>query len=211
MGLTLKQKASERMARMKALGIATARENAGMAQDIVDLVFDNYAAGADWADCIEAAKEELARRALERYGDKIRAALRRAGLDYPDDQELTPDGIKEVVARQSGLDLDELTGDGVKRAIDGLLSARLSAALGVDVPTVLDTSAMKLAVEAAVKASIANGTAERLLTAGLTRAARKLVTFKRAGINAKADQKRTMQRWYQKRYARTHSQIWVPR
>ncbi|MDM0119024.1 hypothetical protein [Variovorax arabinosiphilus] len=209
--MTLKQKAQERASRLKTLGIATARDNAGMAQDIIDLVIDNYTDGASWEDSVNAAKDELQRRALERYGPNIRAALRKAGLNFPDERELTPDAVKELVAEQSGLDIDNLTGDGVADAIDGLLSQRLTAVLGVPIQSVLNAEGLKAAVEAGVKEAVANGTAERLLTAGLTKAARRAATWRRAGITEKVEQRKVLNAWYQKKYARKHQQVWIPR
>ena len=209
MGLTLKAKAAERATRLKSLGIRTARENAGMARDIVDLVFDNYAAGATWHDSVEAAKDAIAERALARYGPNIRAALAKAGLALPDGVALTPEAIKEVLSAQTGLDIDSLTGEGFARAIDSLLSQRLSDELGVPIDSVLQPEGLKLAVRAGVKLAIANGTAERLLTKGLTRAARIAVTWRRAGVSSKVEQRKILKSYAQKKYARTHQQIWV--
>lgn len=208
MGLTLKQKAAERLSRGKSLAIATARENSAMVQDVFDNVVDNYTAGASWEDSVNAAMEPLKERAIERYGPRIRAALRRAGLEFPDDMVLSVESVQDLLSEQSGLDIEALTGEGVADAIDTLLSKRLSETLGVPITSVLNAEGLKTAVEAGVRQAIENGTAERLITAGLSKAARRLATWKRNGVPEREEQQRILHGWYQKKYARTHRQVW---
>lgn len=202
----IKQAASK----TKALAIATARANAGMAQDIMTEIADNYFEhGMDLQEAIDAAKDAIAQRAIERYGDKIRAALARAGLDVPADEPLTVDGIKAAVVEKTGLDLEDLTAEHLLDAADKLASQKLSADLGIEITSVMNGDTLAEVIKAEVRKAIDDGRAFELIKKGISMKARIAMTWKRAGLGETAeDRERAYNAARQKRYRRRFKEVW---
>lgn len=206
--VTMKQRAGERASRMKALGVETLRDNSGMARDVLDLVIDRYMEGVPFDDCLEAARDELTAKALERYGDSIRAALRRAGFEIEDGDTLDANTIADLIREKTGLEFASLNSAAVIEYIDRQMSAKLSEMTGIQISTVYDAQALKEQMKEGVRQAILSDTAEKLLMRGLSAAAKKVVTWRRYGYTTKESRRKVMQRLYSKRYAETHRQVW---
>ncbi len=195
----------------KDLAVATMRENAGTINKLTDQIIDDWVAGDDFGVALERASGQLVEEVAARYSDRIRNALRRAGLQVEEGEVLTPDKIKEIVGQQAGIDFQDLQADGIVAGMDRLLSKKLSAMIGIEVTTVADGAALRGAVEVGLKEALLNGTAERLITEVLRKRARSAATWAREGVTNKADRERLERRAYQIAYAETHSQVWVPK
>ena len=195
----------------KGVAVATMRENAGTINKLADQIVDDWVAGDDFSVALERASGQLVEEVAERYSDRIRNALRRAGLQVEDGDVLTPDKIREIVAEQAGIDLGDLQADGIVTGMDRLLSKKLSAMIGIEVTTIADGAALKAALEVGLKEALLNGTAERLITGVLRKRARAAATWAREGVTNKADRDRLTRRAYMIEYANTHSQVWVPK
>ena len=145
---------------------------------------------------------------LQKYDSRVRAKLRGMGLNVPESGPLTVDGIKATIREKTGLEVEDMSVDGITAAFDKQMASELSERLGFQVSTVFDQAAMKAQVREVVLAKLADGTAAGLLKGKTLRAARSLATFQRAGISPDAAQKILNQK-YQKKYRRTHKQIWA--
>lgn len=191
--------------KFKALAIATKRANAGMAGDILDAIADAYfEQGMDLSDAIASVQDQLVQAAIDRYSDKIRAALARAGLDV--EGELSLDAIKNAIIEKTGLELTDLTPDAMAQAVDTLAAGRLSEELGIEVASIAGGNLAE-AITSGVAQALADGRASQLVGRQLTKQARDAMTWKRAAIGPD-DQKRIPQRVYQKRYRRHHVEVW---
>lgn len=184
--------------------IHTLRAGEGVGADMARQVFERYRAGEDFGD---ALKEGLVQAAIDKYQPKIAAAMRRAGLDVADDQELTQETITDAIREKTGLDLEDLTRESIAAALDGAIARELSAQLGVEVSSVLDLENLKSEVIAAAVESVKSGRANALMTSRIIGRVRVAATWARAGV-APAEQARIMGAWYQKKYRRTHRQVW---
>lgn len=195
----------------KDLAIATMRENSGTINRLADQIVDDWVAGDDFSTALERARGQLVEEVAARYSDRIRNALRRAGLQIEDGEILTPDKIKEIVGLQAGIDFQDLQADGIVAGMDRLLSKKLSGMIGIEVTTIADGNALKGAVELGIRDALLNGTAERLITDVLRKRARAAATWAREGVTNKKDRERLERRAYQIEYAKTHSQVWIPK
>lgn len=193
----------------KGIAVATMRENSGTINRLADQIVDDWVDGQDFSVALERARSELVEEVAGRYSDRIRNALRRAGLQVEEGDILTPDRIKEIVGEQAGIDFDDLQAGGVVSGMDRLLAKRLSSMIGIEVTTVADGAALRAALEVGIKEALLNGTAERIISSVLERRARAAATWAREGVKNKADRARLERRAYQIEYAKTHSQIWV--
>lgn len=194
----------EKAVKTKSLAVATLRANEGMANDILEEVATLYFEGLSLQEAIDVTQDRLAQKAFERYGEKIRAALARAGLEVG---ELSIESIKQAVIDKSGLDMDDLTPESMLKAVDVIVSARMSEATGVPISSVMNGGELAEQIKAGVRASIENGTAEKILLKGMSAAARAAVTWRRNGFDEGA-QKKAMNAYYQKRYRQTHRLVW---
>ena len=182
------------------------RANKGAINDLLDAAYEHYKAhGRDsWAD---AFREAAADKVLQRYEDKIRNGFRRAGLELPEG-ELTQEVMLGVVRDQTGLEVGNLDPDAVMAAVDKLLSARLSTALGVTVGTVMDRDALVAAVNGAVVEAIKSGRASAWINSKAYSAARKYVAYKNRGFDHDSAEK-ISNRQRQKRYRENHKLKWI--
>lgn len=137
----------------------------------------------------------------------IRARFKRLGLEIPEDTEISVEAIVDLVRVKTGLDVQELTPDGIMRAVDGQLAAQLSEKLGLTVDTVFDVDAAKEQVKAQLLEKLANGDGAGILNGPALTRLRAVATFQRAGFTPK-EMSNAYNRIYQKRYRRTHKEIW---
>jgi hypothetical protein len=151
--------------------------------------------------------EGVADWALQRYDVRVRAKLRRIGLDVPEDGPLTIESIKDTINRRTGLDVQDLSVEGLREAFDKRLAVELSEALGVEVSTVFDSEAMQEQVKTAVIAKLAEGGGGSIIRGRNMTLLRASATFARAGLS-QAARIQAMNRIYQKRYRRSHKQIY---
>ena len=184
--------------------IRTFRAGEGLETDIAQQVYDRYKAGDDLVDSIKGAMVQLA---IDRFRPKIEAAMRAAGLPIEDGQELTADTLVSAIKEKTGLELDSLTPEGIASALDGRIARELSAALGVEVTSVKNLESLKAELLASAVRSVQSGRANALMTAQVIKRVRKVATFSKAGV-AVDDRVKTMGALYQKRYRRTHRQVW---
>ncbi len=198
---------AQRASKTKALAVATVRENKGMAGDVLEEVAGLYfEQGMPFEDALESVKESLIQKAVDRYSDKIRSALQRAGLDLPEGA-LTLDGIKAAIIEKSGLEMNDLTPEAMVGGIDKLASSSLSRATGIPIASVADGQALGDIIKAGVRTAIDNGTAEKLIMGGLSQKARAVVTWRKNGFDPEAE-KKAKNAYYQKRYRRSHKLVW---
>ena len=189
------------------LKIKKLRVDKGSWNDLIDAAYENYKArGREYNK--EAFSEAIADKVLQRYQVKIAAGFRRAGVEIEDGEPLTAEKLLTIIKDRTGLEINNLTPEGVMSAVDRLLSERLSAAMGVTVTTVFDRQAMMAAMDESVKQAIRDGRAAEFIGKHAMRAARKYATFKRRGIESPEDHRRIMLAWYQKKYRRTHRLVW---
>lgn len=189
------------------LKIRKLRVDKGSWNDLIDAAYENYKARGR-ESIKEAFSEAIADKVLQRYQVKIAAGFRRAGVEIEDGEPLTAEKMLTIIKDRTGLEINNLSPEGVMSAVDSLLSERLSAAMGVTVTTVFDRQAMMAAMEESVKQAIRDGRAAEFIGAQAMRAARKYATFKRRGIESTEDHRRVMLAWYQKKYRRTHRLVW---
>ena len=155
----------------------------------------------------EAVKGELVDLAIQRYSGNIAAMLRKGGFDVEDGAELTAESITALVSQRTGLDLSDLSEDGIKRAVDKLASERLSAYLGITVTTVLDVDSLKQQIEDAVAESISNGTALKLISRQIRSRASTAATFTRAGYSQE-DRRKLFMQIAQTKWRRLNKLVW---
>lgn len=189
------------------LKIRKLRVDKGSWNDLIDAAYENYKARGR-ESIKEAFSEAIADKVLQRYQVKIAAGFRRAGVEIEDGEPLTAEKLLTIIKDRTGLEINNLSPEGVMSAVDRLLSERLSAAMGVTVTTVFDRQAMMEAMEESVKQAIRDGRAAEFIGKHAMRAARKYATFKRRGIESPEDHRRIMLAWYQKKYRRTHRLVW---
>lgn len=193
------------MSKTKALGVKLDRATGGMAGDILGMIETAYFdQGLSLQDSINLVQDQLVQMAIDRYSDKIRAALGRAGLDV--DGELTIESIKAAVIEKTGLELSDLSPDAMVAAVDQLAARRLSDELGVEVAT-LAGGGLADAVRSGVRQSLADGKVPRILGRQLSGQVRAAMTWKRGGFDP-LDRKRIMGKVYQKRYRRHNVEVW---
>lgn len=184
--------------------IRTFRAGEGLETDIAREVFERYKAGEDFTESIKAAMVQLA---IDRYRPKIEAAMRRAGISVEPGEDLTAETILAALREKTGLDLDDLTPDSVARALDESMARELSNALGVEVSTVLDPETLKQElIDGAIEA-VKSGRVNALVTRRMIDKVRTVATWARAGVPM-SERSQIMGAWYQKKYRRTHKQVW---
>ena len=184
---------------------ATERGNAGIGERYKEAVA-GLESGASIGDGVI---EYVADWALRRYDLRVRAVLRKAGLDVGDDGPLTVEVIKEKVrAAMASLELEELTPAGVMAAVDKKVAAQLSERLGFEVTTAFNPELAKEQVKAQVMAALANGTGAGILKGKTLHGLRKAATLARLGVSAE-DYTTKMNRLYVRRYAKKHERTWV--
>lgn len=196
------------MSKRKALGIMTGRANAGLRNDIIEQIADAYFVdGLSMQEAIDQVQDALVQKALDRYSDKIRAALARAGLTVEGD--LTLESITAAIAEKSGLEITDLSPDGMVTATDKLAAKRLSAELGIEIASVMQGSLEQSLIEG-VRSGLQNGSIP-LVGARLTKQARAEMTWRREGFENAEERRKVNNAIYQKRYRRRNKEVWITR
>ena len=184
--------------------IAVRRADSGLALDMARNIYESI---KDGGEVSEAVRDEMVNQAIERFTPHVAAALRRAGIDVPEGEKLSLETIRQIINAKTGLDIEELTEESIAQAVDAKMAARLSEVLGVEVSTVLDAETLKEEVKAGALEAIQSGRATKLISAAMIRAVRAAATWKRAGVPVD-ERRKYLQRWYAKKYRRTHRQVW---
>lgn len=203
---TAKQRAATAAGKVRSLGVNTVRANAGLINDIIDATIDQWVAGDDFEVCLQSAQAEIADAALNRHGDKVRAALARVGLDLPADQ-LSVGLISGAVSEKSGIDFGDFSPGAIVSAIDGILASRLSEFTGIEI-TSLAGNDLPTTIKVAVRAALRSGQAKHIIGVLLERKARRLATLKRLNSDT-AEFKKLRNRKYQARWRENNKLEWV--
>lgn len=186
------------------MDIFTTRAHEGLERDIAMSVWERYKAGEDAGQLVQ---ETIVQLAIDRYRPKIEAALRRAGLPIEDGQDLTIESIKDAINAKTGLDLDDLTPDAIADAMKAKIAAELSQVLGVEVTDIEDIEGLKAQLLEAAVLAVKSGRANKLINRMQIGRIRRAATWARAGFGPD-DQAKILGAWYQKKYRRTHRQVW---
>lgn len=181
------------------------RAHAGSALEIADEIWSAHDAGMSWDD---ATSDVIADHIIQRYRGHIAAALRAKGVEINDDDTLDGDSLLRIVNARAGLDIQAWTPDAVRTALDRFMSARLSVLLGVEVGSVQDVATLKQSLLDAAAAAVVSGRATAFISKGMIKKMRMAKAWNDAGV-LDAEQKRlTLNRWYQKKYRRSHKGVW---
>ena len=184
--------------------VAIDRASSGLALEFARGLWEGIKGGAE---ITPAMRDALVQAALAKLRPHVVAALRAAGLDVPDDVELTPDSLRQILSDKTGLEIASLDAEGIKAAIRERVARKVSDALGVEVSNVMDPDALRAEVKAAAVQAIQSGRANALISSVQIRQIRQAATWARAGV-APNDRRRYLLRWYQKKYRRTHREVW---
>jgi hypothetical protein len=177
---------------------ATERGNRGIGERIKEdwdgsQPSDGWDSVADWA--------------LARYDLRIRAKFEAMGLKIESEGPITVESIREAVSSKSGLTIEELTPQGIAKALDAKLAAELSREMRLEVSTVFDQETLKQEIKNQVIDALGSGSGAGVVTGRTLHALRFAATFAKAGIVG--DEKQTLiNRYKQKKYRRSHRQIW---
>ena len=192
---------------MKKMKVAISRENISTSLDIVQTCIDaKLDSDKSWS---EVMSNMVAEKALEKYQGHIRAAFARAGVRIEEGETITVPVLLRVIEERTGLQINDLTEQGVMSAVDGHVSKGLSERLGVELPSVMGgVDVIKTALINAAKEAVASGRATKFMTAGLIHKIRTIKTFNSEGIETEEDRKKVMARIYQKRYRRRNKEVW---
>lgn len=148
----------------------------------------------------EIIRERIVQRGIDRYSDKITAAMRRGGVDIEDGEQLTENKLRDILAEQMGVAKETLNGlnpDAILAEIDREASARLSDALGFDVGSILDTDALAANIEAGLTErieSMLDDQLEKYLPAATIKRLRVAATWARSGLDRRTVQNTLAQR-----------------
>jgi hypothetical protein len=151
--------------------------------------------------------ESVADWVIARYDLRVRARLAAMGLDVDSEGPITVDAIRQAVQSKSGLEIEEMTPEGITNAVNKKLASELSQVLGFEVSTVFDAEALKAEVKEQVLQSLSGGSGAGIITGDTLEELKAAATFARAGLVG--DEKiKAQNRYRQKKYRRKHIQIW---
>lgn len=191
--------------RIKSLAINTQRANAALINEIIDQTVDAWIGGADFDECLDQAKEQIADAAVKHHGDKVRAALARAGIEIPEG-ELTVEGVREALQAKSGLEIEEFSAAGILKAVDAEMAKKLTEVTGIEIESVVGND-LQTTIKVGVRAALRDGMGYRLIGVLMQNRARKLATLKRLNSNQE-ELTKFRNRQYQAKYRKTHKQQW---
>jgi len=191
---------------MAKFKIAIDRANAGTAFDIADKIIDAKLAGGTITDAIA---NEIVDRALTRYGKHVRAALARAEINIDPDEAITADVLLREVNAKSGMSLQSWSPEAMLAAAQKQISASMSDILGVQLEGVDSVESLKAALINAAKDAVSSGKESKLIPASMIKKLRVVKTMQSAGVADEVQRKKMMNRWYQKKYRRSHKEVWV--
>lgn len=163
--------------------------------------------GGDAPGVLEGLAVGAADLALTYYDKRIRAFFMRAGIDIGGDI-LTVDSIRQKLESASGLDIQELTQQGIADAIERRLAGQVSELLGFTVTRIFDPIELQEQVKSHVIARLIDGEGGGVLKGRVLHQLRVAASWERAGISS-AERRRILSRHYQRKYRRNHDQTWV--
>lgn len=185
--------------------VAIDRAGDGISLEFARLLYEAIQSGGAVAPSVRQAMVDAA---LLKLRPHVVAALRRAGLDVPDDVELNQDGLRQVLSDKTGLNIQSLDEAGIKAAINERVARKVSDSLGIDITAdVSDPAALRDQVMGAALHAVQTGRANALMPAATIRKIRAVATWARAGVGPD-DRRKYLLRWYQKKYRRTHREVW---
>lgn len=185
------------------------RANASGALDVAEQFWDYHKSGMDIS---ESALQLAIEAAVDKYQVHIAAAFARVGIVVTPGEKITASTLLDVINSKTGLQIEALTPTAVRQAYDTQMSARLTELLGVPVESLDNIEAIKQALIDKVKeAAMSEKSVEAIrgvITKALIKKIKNLKTFKDAGLQTKEEQKKVMNRYYQKQYRRGHKEVW---
>lgn len=186
---------------MSGIEIFSDRVGRGYIYEFGQILSESNDRGVGVSDII---RERIVQRGIDRYSDKITAAMRRGGVDIEDGEPLTEDKLRDILAEQMGVakeTLDGLNSESILAEIDREASARLSDALGFDVGSLLDADALAANIEAGLTERLEgmlDEQIERYLPAATIKRLRVAATWARSGLDKRTVQNTLAQRaWRQ--------------
>lgn len=142
------------------------------------------------------------------FEGRIRAALRRAGIDLPDGP-VTVQTLLGLVRDRSGLDVQEVSADGIRDAIQARLRAAVVDLLGVDVDL---TAGRDAVIRQAAAAALETGRPNRLVGVVALRQLRAVAAAAAVGLDTTpAGLRRAQVRIAQRKYRARNRFKWVSR
>lgn len=182
------------------------RAKSAAASDTAMEIAQAVAAGQPIDDVIA---DQLMEHAINKFRPHIAAALRRHGVNLDDDATLDADTLMTIVNEKSGLSLDGWSADSVLAAVDTMIAARVSVRLGVEVQSVQDVEGLRQSLIDSAVSAIQSGRANAFISRAMISKFRKEKAFRESGMETEDDQRKLMNRWYQKKYRRTHKAVWA--
>lgn len=156
---------------------------------------------------LQAALVPVANVALTYYDRRIKAYFARAGIDLGDDV-LTVEKMREKIQSATDLEIDELTVEGLMRAVEKPLARELSKLLGFVVTAVFDEVELMLQVKRHVLERLEDGEGGGVLKGRTLHRLRVAATLAKSGASP-GDRRRVLNRAYQRKYRMSHAQTWV--
>lgn len=154
-----------------------------------------------------AALDTLVNIGIERYSGKIAAMLRRGGFEVADGEVLNVETIVKLINAKTGLEVQDLSSEGVKSAVDKWAAARLSKKIGLEVSTVLNTDTLKAELDQGIKTAIDGGGGLSLVSTGLKARAGRVSAWKASGYDRERA-RRVAMAVAQKKYRRGNKLVW---
>lgn len=185
-------------------GIATDRVNRSVMWEIAGKVIANHSEGQSWQ---QAAQNAALEEALELYRPKVEAMLRSAGFDVAEGAPLTMETVASAIQQRTGLDISSLDVNTIKNAISEQLSIYVSSELGFQVTNVLDANSIRQQINAHIKDCVQSGRSSKLVPRRLITQISEAAAFAQMG-KSYDDRRAVLNRWYQKKYRRSHKLVW---
>ncbi len=180
------------------------RANASSLVDVVKEIVAAHENGEAWGD---ATSEVLIDRIIQRYSGHVTAALRAKGVPIEDGEVLDGAALLRIVNERSGLEIAEWTPGAIKTALDEYMARRLSDAIGVEIDSVQDLEAVKQALIDAAAEAVVSGRATAFISRAMIKRMRVAKAWQAGGVEPD-DRRKTLARWYQKKYRRSHVAVW---
>lgn len=189
---------------MSGIEIFTDRVGRGYIYEFGKILSESNDRGVGVSDII---RERIVQRGIDRYSDKITAAMRRGGVDIEDGEQLNEEKIRDILADQMGVArgaLDGLNQETILAEIDRQASELLSDALGFDVGSVLDADALAANIDAGLQERLDSmledleGQVEQYIPAATLKRLRVAATWARSGLDPKTVQNCLAQRAYRR-------------
>lgn len=165
------------------------------------------APGGDAPGVLEGLAVGAADLALTYYDKRIRAFFRRAGIDIGE-AVLTVESIRQKIESASGLEINDLSQQGIADAIEKRLAGQVSELLGFTVTRVFDAVELQEQVKSHVISRLIDGEGGGVLKGRVLHQLRVAASWERAGISSQ-ERRRILSRHYQRKYRKHHDQTWI--